>query len=217
MTEKKTEGVYQKILNIMSSVEYMPKDGKVEFGKTSYRYLSAERIVENVRKEMIKQKLIMYPAKADVTNQVPNEKDIIMTYRIVDTEDGSSIEVQVPGGGYDNADKKTYKALTGAYKYALRQTYAIETGDDDPDKTGSDELKGKTEKAEKKKLEPAGNGALVIDKKTYSTADIKNLFVDFHNGDTKEAKEDYELWEKFEPEQKINVLKDMIGLTAVKK
>ena len=42
--------IHQKIFNVMSKVEYMPKDGKVEFGKTKYSYLSAEKIVENVRK-----------------------------------------------------------------------------------------------------------------------------------------------------------------------
>ena len=34
------------------------------------------------------------------------------------------------GEGSDTGDKASNKALTGAYKYALRQTFCIETGDD---------------------------------------------------------------------------------------
>ena len=55
--------VYQKILSVMSDVKYMAKDGQMK-GKSQktgkeygYSYLSAEKIIENVRVEMIKQKL----------------------------------------------------------------------------------------------------------------------------------------------------------------
>jgi len=134
MVDKK---IYQKIFNVMSDVEYMPKDGKVEFGKTKYGYLSAEQIVKNIRKEMIKQKLIIYPCLCLTDNTDGNGKDITVTYRILAIEDGSFIDVQVTGGGHDSTDKKSYKAMTGAYKYALRQTFMIETGKDDPDRTPS--------------------------------------------------------------------------------
>ncbi|GAF90137.1 unnamed protein product, partial [marine sediment metagenome] len=94
--------IYQKIFDVMSNVEYMPKDGKVEFGKTKYSYLSAEKIVENVRKEMIKQKLIIWPIACTTENTAGSEKDITATYRILAVEDGSFIDVQVTGGGHDS-------------------------------------------------------------------------------------------------------------------
>ncbi len=129
--------VHQKILNIMSDVKYMQKDGKVQSQKMSYNYLSAEKIIENVRVEIIKQKLIIYPCLCLTDNTDGNQKDITITYRILAVEDGSFIDVQVTGGGHDSMDKKSYKAMTGAFKYALRQTFMIETGKDDPDKTPS--------------------------------------------------------------------------------
>ena len=129
--------IYQKIFNVMENVEYMPKDGKVEFDKTKYSYLSAEQIVKNIRKEMIKQKLIIYPCLCLTDNTQGSEKDITVTYKIIAIDDGSFIDVQVTGGGHDSTDKKSYKAMTGAYKYALRQTFMIETGKDDPDRTPS--------------------------------------------------------------------------------
>lgn len=43
------------------------------------------------------------------------------------------IDVEALGEGADSGDKAGNKAMTCAYKYALRQTFAIETGDD-PDR-----------------------------------------------------------------------------------
>lgn len=129
--------IYQKILNVMTDIEHMSKDGDIEFKTTKYKYLSAEKIVENIRKEMIKQKLIIYPCQCSTDNTDGSQKDITITYKIVAVGDGSFVDVQVTGGGHDSTDKKSYKAMTGAYKYALRQTFMIETGKDDPDRTPS--------------------------------------------------------------------------------
>jgi len=50
---------------------------------------------------------------------------------------GDSITVEAYGEGSDAGDKSLNKAMTDAYKYALRQTFMIETGDD-PDKDEED-------------------------------------------------------------------------------
>ena len=184
--------IHEKIFNVMNDVEYMPKDGKIEFGKTKYNYLSAEQIVTNIRKEMIKQKLIIYPCGCLTDNTVGSAKDITITYRILAIEDGSFIDVQVTGGGYDSTDKKSYKALTGAYKYALRQTFMIETGDNDPDKTPS----GKTVKQTKPKA--------------LTETQIKKLFVEYHKGDKGKAKEDYDLFKDFDNNMKQDTIDKML-------
>jgi hypothetical protein len=181
--------IYEKIANVMKNVDYMKKDGDVEFKNTKYKYLSAEKIVSNIRKEMIKEGLVIYPEKTEVTNQTQYEKDILVTYRIADIE-GNSITVQVPGGGYDTTDKKTYKAMTGAYKYALRQTFMIETGDDDPDKTPSKPITDKS-----------------VNKMT--TGDIKRLFLKKHNGDKEEAKKDYDMFNDLDEETKQDIINKM--------
>ena len=186
--------IYERIANVMKNVDYMKKDGDVEFKNTKYKYLSAEKIVSNIRKEMIKEGLIIYPVGVEITNQTQYEKDILVTYRIADIE-GNSITVQVPGGGYDTTDKKTYKAMTGAYKYALRQTFMIETGDDDPDKTPSKPItKPVTNKPENKKM---------------TTGDIKRLFLKYHNGDKDKAKEDYDMFVGLDEETKQDIIQKM--------
>ena len=51
---------------------------------------------------------------------------------------GDSVIVAAVGEGSDSGDKSANKAMTGLYKYALRQTFCIETGDD-PDKYASED------------------------------------------------------------------------------
>ena len=62
---------------------------------------------------------------------------IISTYRLSHIS-GQYEDIQVLGEGSDSLDKAANKAMTVAYKYALRQAFLIETGDDDPDRHGSD-------------------------------------------------------------------------------
>ena len=58
-----------------------------------------------------------------------------MIYRFYDTEpneDGKCdfMDVNIPGEGCDKEGWAVYKALSGAYKYAMTQTFAIPTIDD---------------------------------------------------------------------------------------
>jgi hypothetical protein len=59
-----------------------------------------------------------------------------VTYRLTHAPSGESEDCQVLGEASDTGDKAAPKALAGAYKYFLRQTFLIETGDD-PDRYAS--------------------------------------------------------------------------------
>lgn len=60
------------------------------------------------------------------------------TYTLTHAESGQAETIQSLGEGSDSGDKATSKAMTSALKYALRQTFLIETGDD-PDHTPSEQ------------------------------------------------------------------------------
>ena len=77
--------------------------------------------------------------------------------------------VKVLGDGADTGDKASYKAMTGAMKYALRQTFVIETGDD-PDDTPSDVQ----ERAPKDKPAPKANAP----RPSASLATVKKMLAD---------------------------------------
>ena len=180
--------VAKKISEVMKQVEYLKKDGKVAYGSTRYNYLSEEKITSEIRKAMADVGLIIYPAKMEiVSEQEVNTRsgkarvlNIVAAYHIKDIDSGEFIEIQTLGEGMDSGDKAIYKAMTGAYKYAQRQTFMIPTGDD-PDKVSSDELndddappeKQATKKTSKEKQEKKEAPAT---KKKEVSATKKQLF-----------------------------------------
>ncbi len=148
--------VAAKIAEVMKKVDYLQKDGQVAYKATRYSYLSEEKITTEIRKAMLEVGLVIYPAAMEVVNQASiatktGEARVInarITYRVQDVDSGDFIEVQALGEGMDAGDKAVYKAMTGAFKYAQRQTFMIPTGDDDPDKVSSGELLNGSSKKE---------------------------------------------------------------------
>jgi hypothetical protein len=56
-----------------------------------------------------------------------------MAYTFMDVDTAEEITVKVAGEGLDAGDKAPYKAMTGALKYALLQSFLLATGDDPED------------------------------------------------------------------------------------
>ena len=139
--------IFQKISEVMKAVEYLTKDDKVEFGTTKYKAISEEKVTTAVRKELVKQGIVIIPImqESTVTELIRTEKsvnqraDVHTRYRIQNIDDVNDfIEVESNGSGVDTQDKAVGKAMTYAYKYMLLRTFAIPTGED-PDKISSAE------------------------------------------------------------------------------
>lgn len=92
---------------------------------------------------------------------------------------GTHVDVQALGEGADSGDKSTTKAMTCAYKYALRQTFAIETGDD-PDKDQNNVYDASTAKPLQKQ-EPSKQSApkMPFDFQPATVADAKLWVADY--------------------------------------
>ena len=58
---------------------------------------------------------------------------VIMAYTFTDEISGEEVTARVAGEGLDVGDKASYKAMTGALKYALLQSFLLATGDDPED------------------------------------------------------------------------------------
>lgn len=139
--------IFQKISEVMKAIEYLTKDDKVEFGTTKYKAISEEKVTTAVRKELVKQGVVIIPImqESTVTELIRTEKsvnqraDVHTRYRIQNIDDVNDfIEVESNGSGVDTQDKAVGKAMTYAYKYMLLRTFAIPTGED-PDKISSAE------------------------------------------------------------------------------
>lgn len=139
--------IFEKINAVMKEIEYLTKDGKVEFGTTKYKAISEEKVTTAVRNELVKQGIVILPVEQQSENKelIRTDKSVNMLtsvhvkYRIQNIEDVNDyIEVESNGTGVDTQDKGVGKAMTYAYKYMLLRTFAIPTGED-PDKISSAE------------------------------------------------------------------------------
>lgn len=143
--------VFEKINEVMKSIEYLTKDDQVSFGTTKYKAISEEKVTTAVREQLVKQGIVIIPIEQQSENKelIRTDKSVNMLtsvhvkYRIQNIEDKNDyIEVESNGTGVDTQDKGVGKAMTYAYKYMLLRTFAIPTGED-PDKISSAETDAK--------------------------------------------------------------------------
>ena len=136
--------VYEKIQQVMGSVNYLNKDGFVETGKgKGYKALTDEKVLGAVRPALVSAGLVILPVKMDQqrtdeqvkaydgstkTNRIT---DVSVTYRIINVEDPKDyVEVVSAGTGVDTQDKGIGKAMTYAKKYAILNSFLIPSGED---------------------------------------------------------------------------------------
>lgn len=139
--------IYEKIAEIMKSVKFVQKDGKVQFKETRYKYISEAKLTSILRAEFLEKGIVVFPVHQE-SNRNGYITHVDVEYKMVNLDDPNDyIIIASCGDGADSQDKGASKAMTMAYKYMLLRTFAIPTGDD-PDEIGSDEL---TEKFAKEK------------------------------------------------------------------
>lgn len=134
-------------LEIMRRVPYLlkRKPGKEERG-IKYTYAAEPDIIALVRPVMIEFAVDLRPAKVEVVLQEAyqskqggsmNRLRIKQTFIFRHVPSGTEDTCEIIGEGADPGDKGSGKAHTGAYKYAIREYFCIETGDD-PDRVSSE-------------------------------------------------------------------------------
>jgi hypothetical protein len=142
------ENIYQAINAIMGEVGYVQK---IKTGGLNYSFAGEADLIAAIRPVMVAHGVFMYVVNildvgvehyetAKGTQMV--NTSLIVKIVFYHAPSGTSFTVTSRGEGADSGDKSSNKALTGAYKYALRETFCIETGDD-PDKEPSEERAGK--------------------------------------------------------------------------
>ena len=129
-------------LAVMAAVPYVRKH-KAEH--LNYSFAGEADLIASLRPAMLANGLSVAPIGVSVLEQgryqtlkggLLNHVVAAVTYRLTHAPSGESEDCQVLGEASDAGDKAAPKALTGAYKYFLRQTFLIETGDD-PDRYAS--------------------------------------------------------------------------------
>lgn len=131
--EKKGMNVFQKIHAVQSRITTIAKKGKNSF--QNYEYATEADFVLAIKPLLNDVGLVIIPNLGGQISTHPQGKGILtsvaMIYKIVNIDDPADYtQVSVPAQGADNGDKGAYKAITGAKKYMLANTFMIATGDD---------------------------------------------------------------------------------------
>lgn len=127
----------RKLTEVMAEVEGISKNK--ENVKQGYKFASEEMFLRAVRGPLAARGVLMVPysARIDDLHRGETKSGGSMTtvtgtvsYVFIDSETGERLTVQVLSSGQDSGDKHSYKLMTGALKYALKQTLLLPTGDD---------------------------------------------------------------------------------------
>lgn len=149
------KNIDQAIHAIMQEVGYVQK---VKAPNLNYTYAGEAALIEALRPSMVKNGVFVHVKKIlDTRREAYTTKSgtpmtnttITAILSFVHAPSGTERDVESTGEGSDSGDKSQNKAMTGLYKYALRQTFCIETGDD-PDRFDSADQERPAIKVEKK-------------------------------------------------------------------
>ena len=133
----------QKLAVVRRRLAYVQKRGHNE--RHHYNYVIAADIAGAVGDLLAELGVVVVPRLESISHEPPRPgrgepehvARVVMSYSFVDVDTAEEITVKTAGEGLDSGDKAPYKAMTGALKYALLQSFLLATGDDPEDGRGS--------------------------------------------------------------------------------
>jgi hypothetical protein len=126
----------EKFAEVRRRLGYVQKRGHNE--RHNYSYVTAADLAGSVGDILAELGVVVIPQLQSISTETPRSSSdriarVVMNYRFVDARSGEELSVRVAGEGADAGDKAPYKAMTGALKYALLQSFLLATGDDPED------------------------------------------------------------------------------------
>ena len=126
----------EKFAEVRRRLGYVQKRGHNE--RHNYSYVTAADLAGSVGDILAGLGVVVIPQLQSISTETPRSSSdriarVVMNYRFIDARSGEELTVRVPGEGADPGDKAPYKAMTGALKYALLQSFLLSTGDDPED------------------------------------------------------------------------------------
>ncbi|MGC2495933.1 ERF family protein [Candidatus Binatus sp.] len=131
----------QKLAEVRRRIGYVQKRGHNE--RFNYSYVTAADIAGSVGDILAELGVLVIPSLEEISYESAAGRGgatpmarVIMAYTFADVDSDEEVVATAAGQGLDNGDKAPYKAMTGALKYALLQTFLLATGDDPEDERG---------------------------------------------------------------------------------
>src|ERR1019366_3167953 len=122
----------QKLAEVRRRIGYVQKRGHNE--RFNYSYVTAADIAGSVGDILAELGVVVIPRLEDISyesvvgrGEATRMARVVMAYTFADVDSGEEIIAKVAGQGLDPGDKAPYKAMTGALKYALLQSFLLAT------------------------------------------------------------------------------------------
>lgn len=134
----------KKLIEVMQEVKSVQKRG--DNAEQGYKFVRAADVAIPIRKALIARGVLILPSVVDkvfwdkATKSGTQQRgcDLTIEYKLLDSESGETLTIIGFGSGVDSGDKYSYKAHTGAWKYAVRMLFML------PDEKGDPEYQEKT-------------------------------------------------------------------------
>lgn len=132
--ENECKGLAKKLVKVLGNIERVPKNGRNTF--QNYEYTTQADAIEHVRPLLAEAGLALLYDCLEVQDLENARVRVKVQYTLIDCDSGESRTTVCYGEARDAdkqgrpQDKGLYKAITGANKYWLFQTFMISTGDD---------------------------------------------------------------------------------------
>lgn len=131
---KETRNIFQRIVDVMSELDYIQKGDKKVNGQ--YTFASHDQVTAAIHPLFVKHGICCIPT-VDKSEQLGTRTEVTLRVRFVNIDDSKDwVESNWLGFGIDAGDKGPGKAISYAYKYAILKTFCLETGDDPDNNVG---------------------------------------------------------------------------------
>jgi len=120
---------------------------RINVGKTGwndhhkYHFTPIDDIMDHLKLLLTELGLNVHPETGVVATTKDGKErfvEVTMKYTLIDVDSGEQLTTTAYGHGSDYGDKALYKALSGAYKYWAKQTFAIGGDSIEPETTALD-------------------------------------------------------------------------------
>jgi len=144
------KAIADKLIKAWHEIGNIPKNGRNP--RFNYSFVREEDAANAVRVAFSKVRLSVIPSVMEITRSVIKTKDsemqhvlVKMKFTLTDPDTGETDNFDMYGEACDSFDKATYKAITGATKYAYLKLALSGAGDDDAEESDGQDRHQRTD------------------------------------------------------------------------
>jgi len=139
---------------VMTDVPYLRKEGRMSAGDGgTYTYAKESDFIDKLHPAMRQHGLavgvvkyeLLHDSMFERANKGISRRVVLLATVRLSHRDGDYEDYQAVGEANDTGDKSCAKAMTQCLKYALRQMFLVETGDDPDDHPSSEQQPAKVQ------------------------------------------------------------------------